>query len=171
VVEVLDLTDRRVVEEVLALQRVSYAVEARLIGTSEIPPLRDTPATLGDCGETFYVYRIEDELVGAISYRVSGEVLDIHRLVVHPDHFRKGIARLLVGHVARVVPGVQRTVVSTGSENGPARSLYRSLGFRETGEFEPSPGLRITTFERWATSRARDDGAGPADAELAQGPL
>jgi ribosomal protein S18 acetylase RimI-like enzyme len=158
-VERLDLTDRKVVDEVLALQRVSYAVEARLIGASEIPPLRDTPTTLRDCGETFYGYRIEGVLAGAVSYKVHEEVLDIHRVVVHPGHFRRGIARLLIGHVADAVPGVRRAVVQTASENEPARSLYRSLGFRETGAYEPFPGLSVTTFERrLAARRAREDG-------------
>jgi ribosomal protein S18 acetylase RimI-like enzyme len=163
-VERLDLTNRKIVEEVLALQRASYAVEARLIGTSEIPPLRDRPTTLRDCGETFYGYRIEGGLAGAVSYKVHGEVLDIHRLVVHPDHFRKGIARRLIRHVVDVVPGVRRAVVQTASENEPARSFYRSLGFRETGAYEPFPGLSVTTFERRVVARrAHENGVCPED--------
>jgi ribosomal protein S18 acetylase RimI-like enzyme len=144
----LDLTDRATVSEVLALQSISYAVEVRLIGAFDIPPLRDTPETLRDCGETFYGYSIGDELVGAVSYKEDGEVLDIHRLVVRPDHFRRGIARSLVGYIANVATDAKRIIVSTGTKNEPACRLYRSLGFRKTGEVEPSPGLRITTFER-----------------------
>lgn len=147
----MDLTDRTTVSEVLALQRISCAVEARMRCAFDIPPLRDTPETLRDCGETFYGYSIGDELVGAVSYKEVGEVLDIHRLVVRPDPFRRGIARSLVGYVANVATDAKRIVVSTGAKNEPAFRLYRSLGLRGTGESEPSPGLRLTTFERCAS--------------------
>lgn len=90
-------------------------------------------------------------MVGTVSYKEDGEVLDIHRLVVRPDRFRRGIARSLVGYIANVAADAKRIVVSTGAKNEPACRLYRSLGFRETGESEPSPGLRLTTFERCAS--------------------
>ena len=43
---------------------------------------------------------------------------------------------------------VDKIVVSTGTKNGPARHLYRSLGFEETREAEVAPGLRITFFKK-----------------------
>ncbi len=64
-----------------------------MIGTHEIPPLRDTAETLGRCGEAFYGYFAEGRLVGAVPYKKQDDALDIHRLVVNPDHFRRGIGR------------------------------------------------------------------------------
>ena len=144
----LDLSDERQVLEILSLQDASYAVEAELIGTFDIPPLKDTGDTLRRCGETFCGFFAEGRLAGAISYKIEGDVLDIHRLVVHPDRFRKGIARTLVKHVEKNAGTVERIVVSTGTKNFPARRLYRSLGFEETGEAEVAPGLRVTFFEK-----------------------
>ena len=142
----LDLSDEARANELLALQRTSYAVEAALIGTSDIPPLKDTRETLARHGETFYGYFKGESLVGAISYKVEDNVLDIHRLVVHPDHFRKGIGSSLVAFVEETGP--RRILVSTGSDNGPAKNLYLSLGFRETREVEVAPKLRVTLFEK-----------------------
>jgi ribosomal protein S18 acetylase RimI-like enzyme len=143
----LDLSDERQVLEILSLQEASYAVEAELIGSFDIPPLKDTADTLRRCGETFCGFFAEGRLVGAISYRREGGVLDIHRLVVNTDHFRKGIARALVEHVEKNAATVDRIAVSTGTKNGPARHLYRSLGFEETREAEVAAGLRITFFK------------------------
>lgn len=144
----LDLSDEARANELLTLQRASYAVEAALIGTSDIPPLKDTPETLARCGETFYGYFEGDSLIGAISYKVKDNVLDIHRLVVHPDHFRKGIGSSLVASVEETEPRPRRILVSTGSDNGPAKNLYLSLGFRETREVEVAPKLRVVVFEK-----------------------
>lgn len=123
-------------------------MEAGLIGSSDIPPLKDTPHTLARCGETFHGYFLEGRLVGAVSHKRSDGIVDIHRLVVHPDQFRKGIGRSLVGHLETVEWGVERIVVSTGAENTPATNLYRSLGFQEIGESEVAAGLRVTLFEK-----------------------
>jgi ribosomal protein S18 acetylase RimI-like enzyme len=148
VIRDLDLSDERQVLEILDLQRASYPVEAGLIGSFDIPPLKDTADTLRRCGETFCGFFEEERLVAAISYRREDDILDIHRLVVHPDHFRKGVARMLVKHVEKNAGTVERIVVSTGKKNFPARRLYRSLGFEETGEAEVPPGLRVTFFEK-----------------------
>jgi ribosomal protein S18 acetylase RimI-like enzyme len=148
VIRQLDLSDEARTKELLALQQASYAVEAALIGTSDIPPLKDTPETLARCGETFYGYFEGDSLVGAISYKIENDTLDIHRLVVRPDRFRKGIGRSLVAFVEEIEPGPRRIVVSTGAGNRPAKNLYLSLGFRKTNETEVAPGLRVALFEK-----------------------
>jgi ribosomal protein S18 acetylase RimI-like enzyme len=148
VIRDLDLSDELQVLEILDLQRASYSVEAELIGSFDIPPLKDTTDTLRRCGETFYGFFEQERLVAAISYKREDDILDIHRLVVHPDHFRKGIARALVEHVEELAVTADRIVVSTGTNNVPARRLYRSLGFEETGEAEVAPGLRVTFFEK-----------------------
>lgn len=95
----LDISDEREALRVLEVQRISYAVEARLIGSWDIPPLKDTVRSLRRCGETFCGYLVKGRLAGVLSYKAETAVLDIHRLVVHPDHFRKGIARSLFEHV------------------------------------------------------------------------
>ena len=53
---ILDLTDQQEIQQTLALQRAAYAVEARLIGTPNLPTLQDTAETLAKCGEIFHGY-------------------------------------------------------------------------------------------------------------------
>jgi ribosomal protein S18 acetylase RimI-like enzyme len=148
VIKDLDPSDKRQALEILDLQTVSYAVEARLIGSWDIPPLKDTVHTLRRCRETFCGYFVQGQLAGLLSYKIEGDVLDIHRLVVRPDHFRKGIARSLIEHVERAAQPASKAIVSTGARNTPARSLYLSMGFEETEEVEVVPGLRVARFEK-----------------------
>ena len=144
----LDLSDEPTASELLELQRRAYQVEAVLIGSDEIPPLRETLAELQASGETFLGLRLSGALVGAISWRSDGETIDLHRLVVDPAHFRTGVGSALVRCAVGAVPGARQAVVQTGAANEPALALYRREGFAETEQLEPLPGLRVTRFAK-----------------------
>ncbi|WP_369821945.1 GNAT family N-acetyltransferase [Sporosarcina sp. P33] len=88
----LDINANNCAEDVLAVQLPSYLAEAELIGCFDLPPLQDTVHSLQQSGETFYGYYTNGELCGVISIQTDGEVMEIQRLIVHPAHFRKGIA-------------------------------------------------------------------------------
>ncbi len=144
----IDLEDERQVRQLLDLQIAAYTIEAELIGSYEIPPLKDTVATVQASNETFYGYFIESDLGGIISYKIIEDTLDIHRLAVSPAYFRRGIARQLFRFVQASESGYNRIIVSTGSENRPAINFYLQLGFTISGEKEVIPGLVITLFEQ-----------------------
>ena len=148
-IRLLDLGDPGIAERLLVVQRAAYRIEADLIGNDGIPQLHESLEELVAADETWFGAFADDELAAAISYRVEGGVLDIHRLVVDPAFFRRGLARALVAHV-HGVGGIDRFIVSTGAANRPARALYEGFGYRPTGEVEVVPGLWIATYERTA---------------------
>lgn len=132
--------------EVLDLQKKSYRIEAELIGTEEIPPLKETFEQLQNCGETFMGYYIEGLLAGAVSFKKEGKVLDIHRMMVHPDYFRRGIAGKLLAEIER--QDRQEIIVSTGAANTPAIKLYEKLGFVRQHDSVVGNGLVIANFKK-----------------------
>ena len=146
--ERLDLADATVASEVLDLQRRAYHVEADLIGSGEIPQLRETLTQLQGCGETFLGARVDGALVAAISWRVVGDTIDLHRLVVDPAHFRIGLGSALVRAALAAEPGCRQAIVQTGAANEPAKALYRAEGFSAADEIEPIPGLRVARFTK-----------------------
>jgi ribosomal protein S18 acetylase RimI-like enzyme len=146
--ELLDLRDQDVAEAVIELQRRSYGIEAELIGSDEIPPLRETLEELQASGETFLGAYLESTLVGAISWRRQAGVLDLHRLVVDPSRFRGGIGSALIRGALAAEPTAERAIVQTGASNEPAKQLYRREGFEELDEVEVIPGLWVTRFAR-----------------------
>lgn len=85
----IDITNPKLAKEVLNIQIPSYNVEAEIIDYYELPPLKDTVETLQQCEETFFGYYVNEELCGVISMKVDNGIIDIHRLMVHPKHFRK----------------------------------------------------------------------------------
>jgi ribosomal protein S18 acetylase RimI-like enzyme len=144
----LDLGDARVAAEVLELQRRSYAVEARLIGSDRIPPLHESLDELQACGETFLGAYLDGRLAAVVSWKLDGETIDLHRLAVCPRFFRRRIGQALVRAALASEPGARRAIAQTGAANEPAKELYRREGFAEVGDLEVLPGLWITRFER-----------------------
>ncbi|HAQ08811.1 MAG TPA: GNAT family N-acetyltransferase [Bacillus bacterium] len=134
------------VAEVLDLQRKSYKIESELIGSEEIPPLKETFEQLQTCGETFTGCFIGSRLAGAVSYKMKEGTIDIHRVMVHPDFFRKGIAVKLLGQIEQKEEGAAALRVSTGAANIPAVRLYEKLSFERQEDSIVSGGLRIANF-------------------------
>ena len=144
----LEISDAAVAEAVLELQQRSYAVEAKLIGSDQIPPLHERVEDLQACGESFVGAFVAERLAGVVSYTFDGTTIDVHRLAVDPESFRRGIARALVRAAIEAAPRAARVIVQTGTANEPAKQLYRAEGFSELGDCEVIPGLWITRFER-----------------------
>jgi ribosomal protein S18 acetylase RimI-like enzyme len=135
----------------LRLQRDAYAVEAELIGVDSLPPMEEDADALLAAGLTWLGAREDGTLVGAVAYQRRDDLVDIHRLVVHPRAFRRGVAtRLLDALEARERAGgpVRRLVVGTGARNRPAIELYRRRGFRITEQREVAPGVAWVRLDR-----------------------
>jgi ribosomal protein S18 acetylase RimI-like enzyme len=138
--------------DVLALQLAAYHVEAALLGVSDLPPLLEKPEDLLACGETFLCEQDPDgALLGVLGYTMRDGSVEICRLMVHPAHFRQGIASRLIAALFPEVEGWHTMRVATGSRNEPALALYRGCGFCVVATKPVRPDLRIITLEKRAT--------------------
>lgn len=144
----LDLTQLDIANSILELQRASYIVEADLIEFYQIPQLNESLSSLQACQETFYGYYTEDALAGIISFKVVKDVLDIHRVAVHPKFFRRGIAKKLIRHAEELHQQISAITVCTGKANIPAVNLYLHCGFQITRTLKISDGLYVTEFAK-----------------------
>lgn len=76
---------------------------------------------------TVLVAREEGRVVGVVVLRTVGDVADLYRIVVAPEHRRRGIAdRLLTEGLAAVGT---RVLLEVRDDNTPAIELYRRHGF------------------------------------------
>ena len=142
IVRVDPSSDRPLAEQILAVQRASYAVEAGLIGDDRIPLLHESVDDLCAAQVHWLVARESDEILGAAAWSQS----EIDRLVVAPHAHRQGIGRALVIGMLDSIVG-QRVQVATGRDNAPARRLYESLGFVHTEDQEVLTGLWLARYE------------------------
>lgn len=146
-IQLLDNKNRITAEQIIKLQKASYIVEAELIGFMQIPPLLELPEDILNSEETYYGYFEEENLGGIISCTIDKGVLDICKVAVHPDFFKRGIATQLIKLVEQT-EGIRSIIVSTGLKNEPAVKLYTSLGFVETYVCEVAQGIHIIHFEK-----------------------
>jgi ribosomal protein S18 acetylase RimI-like enzyme len=146
----LDLEHDATLAELVELQRASYRVEADLIGAETLPPLSETPEQLRACGETFLGALRAGRLLGAVSYKRDGGTVDIHRLVVHPSAFRRGVATDLLDALEAREGDARRLVVGTGAANRPALALYERRGYRVVEERTLPGDVRYLGLERLA---------------------
>jgi GNAT superfamily N-acetyltransferase len=148
----LDLGAPGIAEDVVALQRASYRVEADILGARSLPVLKESPRKLRRTRERFLGAYEGERLVGAVSWKRNAALVDIHRLVVHPDRFRRGIAHALLDTLEALQGDAERWTVATGAVNEPARRLYERHGFEPVGEQLVDGSITIVTYERRASS-------------------
>lgn len=144
----INFEDDKILLELFSLQKAAYQVEAELIKFYDIPPLKESFEDLKECRETFLGYFEETTLAGALSYAVDGDELEICRMIVHPTHFRKGIAQRLLNVLEDHHEGIHVFKVSTGKDNTPAKRLYLKNNFKLIRNLEVAPGFFISNFEK-----------------------
>lgn len=144
----LDLKNIETAEQVLEIQFASYKIEADIIGFYDIPTLKDSVYSLKLCDEVFYGYYLEGRLAGIISYKICDNILDIHRVAVHPDFFRRGIAGELISLVEKLDSNIEKIIVCTGKDNLPAVKLYLKNGFQKKKDIEADKNFYLTEFQK-----------------------
>jgi ribosomal protein S18 acetylase RimI-like enzyme len=147
-VRVLNHRDRQVAAGICRVQREAYQVEARLIGFSGIPPLHDTVEDVMALDLMVLGIVEGGEPIAILGYQRDGDRVEIDRLAVRPDHFRRGLARGLIEALHEREGDAALFHVSTGRENQPALTLYRQMGYQPVEDVELPEGVVITRLVR-----------------------
>ena len=143
----LDARDPAVAAEIHDLHRRAYEVEWEWLGRPDFPPLQVTVDHIRSEPGTFLGEREGTRLVGVLTYTETGTEMDIGRLVVHPDRFRRGIGGRLVAEAVHRARG-RAITVSTGKDNAAALALYAGHGFAEIGRHAFPDGLVVVHLRR-----------------------
>ena len=147
-IRTIDARNPEAAQDILRIQIPAYQIEAALIGFDGIPPLKDTVDSIQQTNEVFLGYYHNDLLAGFLSYELEEHTYSICRLVVHPIHFRKGIAKALLEYFLNHVGQNRHIQVSTGAKNEPALRLYKQFEFKEVKDIEIAPDVYLTLLEK-----------------------
>jgi nickel-dependent lactate racemase/N-acetylglutamate synthase-like GNAT family acetyltransferase len=83
------------------------------------------------------VAEIDGEIVGTVGYRLGNDLLHIIGLMVHPDHWRQGVARRLIESLLQIAGtnGLRSLSLFTVKETGNV-PIFERLGFKVITECE-----------------------------------
>jgi GNAT superfamily N-acetyltransferase len=142
--------------EALTVQYAAYLSEGRRYGTTEIPPLVETPDELATdlrrADVAGFGAWIGPRLVGSARLRgVGGDgPVAFVRYSVAPDVQGRGIGAALIDAAHAVLPGGTRSWLVTGVDSAETVALYARRGYVESGREVDSAGVAVVRMERVA---------------------
>jgi len=142
--------DRNDAPEILELQRIAYQSEAVLYDDWSIPPLTQTLEEIVKEFDSMTFLKTCDEegIIGSARASMHDGTCEIGRLIVHPDHQRKGIGSRLLSAMETEFPSAMRFELFTGSRSEGNIRLYERMGYRVFRTERLSPRVEIVLMEK-----------------------
>ena len=134
---------------ILDLQLLAYQSEAALYNDWSLPPLQQTLADLiGEFATTVFLKAcIEGTLIGSVRAKPCGTGCEIGRLIVHPDHQRRGLGRRLMYAIESLCNSTRYELFTGARSEGNIR-LYESLGYRAFRTLAVAPHVTLVYMEK-----------------------
>lgn len=137
-------------ETILSLQHLAWQSEAELLGTKDIPPLRQTLADIVSEFQTFLFLKVVDEkqqIIASVRGRVVGATCHIGKLMVHPALQGQGIGSHLLAEVERR-SGCARFELFTSTKSLGNISLYERAGYTLFKTEKISENVSLAYFQK-----------------------
>ena len=120
-------------KEILELQYLAYQSEAALFGNKDIPPLKQTLEEVVEEFDEGLVLKMTDEngvIIGSVRAKEKDGTVYIGKLMVRPDHQKKGYGKRLLIEPEKYYPG-KRYELFTSTRSQDNIRLYKSVGYKE----------------------------------------
>jgi len=135
---------------ILDLQRRAYQSEAQLYDDWSIPPLTQTLAELEQEFATHLILKAMDDgtCIGSVRARRVEATLHIGRLIVAPEHQRRGLGSALLQAAEASDANALDYALFTGSRSAGNIRLYQRHGYRIVREQQISPKLTLVFLHK-----------------------
>jgi ribosomal protein S18 acetylase RimI-like enzyme len=140
-----EFADRTDMKELFNLQRSAFESEAEMIGSRDIPALKESYEHFCEDFDNWTVLIMRDvsgRITGAVRFRKTDDHIDIGRLMVAQEHRNKGIATGLM-YAVEEVSEAGTFELFTSSKSYTNIKLYEKLGYRA---FMEKPGPEDYSF-------------------------
>ena len=136
--------------EILELQYLAYQSEAALFGNKDIPPLKETLSELEHEFENGVVLKMIDEngrIIGSVRSTSDETTVYVGKLMVHPDHQKKGYGKKLLREIERYYLN-KRFELFTSTRSKENIMLYEKMGYKKFKEEKVTDELVFVYLEK-----------------------
>jgi len=139
---------------ILDLQYLAYQSEAKLLGRSDIPPLKQTLDELQIEHQNGIILKATNDvglIVGSVRGRNDGQTLYVGKLIVHPEIRGRGLGTRLLAAIEEACPA-QRYELFTSDKSAQNIRLYERIGYVKFDVRPAAPGLTFIYLEKMAVN-------------------
>ena len=116
---------------ILDLQYLAYQSEAKLFGSRDIPPLKQTLDEVVEEYNNGIILKMVDNMgniIGSVRAKEKNGTVYIGKLMVHPDHRCKGYGSMLLSEIENYFPD-KRYELFTSTRSVDNIRLYQKMGY------------------------------------------
>ncbi len=142
--------EKKDLPEILELQYLAYQSEAALFGSQDIPPLKETLSELDDEFENGIVLKMIDDngkIIGSVRSKSDESTVYVGKLMVHPDHQKKGYGKKLLREIERFYLN-KRLELFTSTRSIDNIKLYEKMGYKKFKEKKITDELVFVYLEK-----------------------
>jgi len=136
--------------DLYALQLIAFESEAEMIGSRDVPALQETEQHHREDFQNWTTLKLvtpSGQIVGGIRYRPDGAVVEVGRLMIHPDYRRQGLAQLLLAEAAAACPN-DTLELYTCTKSWSNILLYEKMGYCSVREVTEDSGLSFVYMQK-----------------------
>ena len=136
--------------ELYKLQLLAFESEAEMIGSRDVPALMETKeANEKDFVNWITLKLVSDsgEIIGAIRYRKNGDVIEVGRLMTHPNYRHQGLAQCLMSEVDLACPNETKELY-TCTKSWINIRLYEKMGYKPFKVITENNGLSFVYMRK-----------------------
>ena len=143
------LAAREDMEEILELQHLVFELEGRRVGVASMPALVQDIGGIMEEFETGPVFKaVEDgKIIGSVRGRAQDGTFYIGKLMVHPEHQKKGFGGKLMAAIEEYAEQ-PRFELFTPKASAHNIRFYNNLGYRAFGEKRHECGVDFLLMEK-----------------------
>lgn len=138
------------IHELFALQLMAFESEAEMIGSRCVPALLESEEHFRQDFINWMTLKLTDDyekIVATIRYKKSNGIVEIGRVMVHPDYRREGLAQRLLTEVESRCSSVAYELY-TCTKSWVNIRLYEKMGYKKCEEAEGEGGLSFVYMRK-----------------------